>query len=150
MSQDLTHTPKGGSSLGNSHYLWVGAVQIRGGHKFQCKQIEGGRISVCGRRGGQISSAPDFRICIDPPPVNNDRSLTTTLFPTTTLFWSCLSFGEECATFNFWPTNMKNDDIRPLAFWQYILFMHYSQPVLIYLGKSNNVDKTDEDPTWWP
>ncbi len=20
----------------------------------------------------------------------------------------------------------------------------------IHLGKSNNVDKTDEDPTWWP
>ncbi len=35
-------------------------------------------------------------------------------------------------------TNMKNDDITPLA-------THFD-----YLGKSNNADKTDEDPTWWP
>ncbi len=34
--------------------LFMGGVDSAndGGHKFQCKQIEGGRISVRGRRGG--------------------------------------------------------------------------------------------------
>ncbi len=31
-----------------------------------------------------------------------------------------------------------------------ILFICYKQPVLIDLGNSNNVDKTAEDPPWWP
>ncbi len=26
----------------------------------------------------------------------------------------------------------------------------HKQSVLIYSGKPNNVDKTDEDRTWWP
>ncbi len=42
-------------------------------------------------------------------------------------------------------TNMKNDDIRALAFGQYIIFICYKQPVSIYLGKRNNVGKTAED-----
>ena len=47
-------------------------------------------------------------------------------------------------------TNMKNDDIRALAFGQYILFTGYKQPISIYFGKRNNVDKPAEDPAWWP
>ncbi len=47
-------------------------------------------------------------------------------------------------------TNMKNDDIRALAFGQYILFICSKQPVSIYLGKRNNVDKPAVDPPWWP
>ncbi len=30
------------------------------------------------------------------------------------------------------------------------VFICYRQPVLIYSGKPNNVDKTDEDLPWWP
>ncbi len=45
---------------------------------------------------------------------------------------------------------MKNDDIRALAFGQYILVRGYKQPISIYLGKRNNVDKPAEDPAWWP
>ena len=32
---------------------------------------------------------------------------------------------------------------------QYILFLCYKQPVLIYKVKSNNVGKTYEDLMWW-
>ena len=47
-------------------------------------------------------------------------------------------------------TNMKNDNIRALAFGQYILFLYYKQPISIYLGKRSNVEKPAEDPPWWP
>ena len=42
------------------------------------------------------------------------------------------------------------DDKRALAFMQYILFLCYKQPVLIYKAKFNNVGKIDEDLMWWP
>ncbi len=36
-------TPRNNRELGSCHYLWVGgAVCANRGHKFQCKQIEGG------------------------------------------------------------------------------------------------------------
>ncbi len=47
-------------------------------------------------------------------------------------------------------TNMKNDDIRALAFGQYIHFLYYKLLISINLGKRKNVEKPAEDPPWWP
>ncbi len=72
--------------LESSHYLWDG--QEKWGHKFHCKQIEGGQnFSAFG--GGQNFSAQTFeghpegtKLYLGfaplppPPPVNNDHSLT--------------------------------------------------------------------------
>ncbi len=53
------------------------ASKLREGAKFQCKQIEGAKLS---RGGGGENIVHDYRggqnlNASDPPPVNNDRSL---------------------------------------------------------------------------
>ena len=52
------------NELGSGHYLWVGGgglvVIVGGGKKIQCKQIEGGKISVQAFRGWQNFSAQTF------------------------------------------------------------------------------------------
>ena len=56
------------SSRERSLIMGGGPVTIGGGHKFQYKQNEGGKISVRDCWAGQILSAHDFRICTAPAP----------------------------------------------------------------------------------
>ncbi len=61
------YRPKGGADFYIQSKSEVGInprVANRVGHKFQCKQIEGARLS----RGGHNFSASGFRICTSPPP----------------------------------------------------------------------------------
>ncbi len=43
--------------LGRSHNLWVGVGSIGGGQRFECTEMEGGKISVHIFRGGQNYSS---------------------------------------------------------------------------------------------